>query len=169
MGVHVLSPLLEGDAREVVDLRDCCDCVVLVDRHFLMHKVVHMDDAAEALVLDKVEVPLFENCATELWQLINAGCIVVAVFDGTAPPGKQRISQEKSEHRETAKRSFKEAPLRREPRAHVRHWATKAVSFNSLVTAKIAKRLSGAIQGIDYYISLFEADPQTKLMEATFT
>ena len=150
-----LSPLLNEVAREVVDLSDCGDGVILVDGHFLMDKI-HMDDAAEALVLDKDEVPLFEYYATELRQLLDAGWTVVVVLDGATPPGKQRTSPERSEHRETAERSCKEARLRREPRAHVRHWATKPVTFNSLVTTKIAKRLSRAIQGIDCYIFPFE-------------
>ena len=61
MGVNGLSPLLKEVAGEVVDLSDCGDGVILVDGHFLMHKMAHMDDAAEALVLDKDEVRLCLN------------------------------------------------------------------------------------------------------------
>ena len=166
MGVHGLSPLLKEVARGVVHLSDCDDGVVLVDGHFLMHTTVHTDDAAKTFVLDNGEVPLFEHCAAELRSLVHAGWTIVVVFDGATPPGKQRTPQEISEHRETAKRSYKQARLRHEPRAYVRHWATRAVSFSSSVTARIAKRLRRVIQRVDCYISPFEADPQMKLMQA---
>ena len=51
---------------------------------------------------------------------------------------------------------------------HVHHRATKAVRFNSSVTAIIAERLSFAIQGIDSYTSAFEADPKINLIELMF-
>ena len=57
----------------------------------------------------------------------------MSALDRAAPPGKQRTSQERG----FSRRFCKKARLRREPRAHVPHWATKAVCSSSSVTAKI--------------------------------
>ena len=82
MGMHGLSALLKEVAREVVDLRDCCDDgVVPVDGHFLVHSVVATDDGAEALVLENDEVPLFEYFAAELRPLVCVGWTNFVVFD----------------------------------------------------------------------------------------
>lgn len=78
-----LSPLLKGRAREVVNLRACCENgVVLVDGHFLMPKIVHTDDDAVALVSKDDEVPLFEHCAAEPRPFVGGDWTTIVVFDG---------------------------------------------------------------------------------------
>lgn len=62
---------LKEVTRETVDLSDG-DGVDFVDGHFLMLKMVFTENAAEALVMDSNEVPLFKNCAAERKVFVDA-------------------------------------------------------------------------------------------------
>ena len=77
-------------------------------------------------------------CAAELNPLVGA-----RKSDAT----EQRTSQERLGNMARVKRPCKKARLRREPRAPVPHWATKAVCFSSSVTAIIAKMLQPCHRG----------------------
>lgn len=171
MGVQGLARVLKVVAGEDVDLREGGGGVILVDGHFIMHQTACTGGVAEALVLNEDEVPLFRGVAARLERLVEAGWLVVVVFDGATPPGKLGTSQRRLDNRERALSNCRDAKANLNgtgARAQVQRFARNAVRFSPLVTAKVAKRLAEALR-VQCIIAPFEADPQLKLLEEMFT
>ena len=160
MGVEGLFKSLSACVAKTVDLRNFpSGKLVIVDGHFVAHRLATRN-IADSLVERGDSLPLANAFVKRMYRFREIGLKVKVVFDGAAPPAKERTNSARSFRRKEALRRREEARKKGERSQN----ANGCVSINQDVVTVILK----ALQDNDFYamVAPYEADAQVILLEA---
>ena len=160
MGVKDLLKRLSDCVAERVDLRDFpSGKLVVVDGYFVAHSLATRN-IADSLLEKRDATPLANTFVSRMCRFREMGLKVKVVFDGAAPPAKERTNSARYFRRREALRRSEEALNKGERPQN----ANGCVSMNQDAVTVILKALQDNL--FSAMVASYEADVQVVLLKA---